>query len=153
MKILLVLLLFTSFESHSSNSREGELLNFKTDYCTYFPEGTPSRPKLWQDCCVSHDLWYWIGGTKNEQDQADLVLKRCVSQKASSFYGNLMYSGVRLGHLSPIKSKYKWSWGWNKKERHFQIVSLEEKAQAKQILIGIDENLYLINKFIKEHLE
>lgn len=151
MKIALItVLLFFGIESKSS---EMKLLEFKTDYCTYFPEGTVSRPNLWKDCCISHDLWYWIGGTKSEQDQADINLKTCVTKKSSSFYGNLMYSGVRLGHLSPIKSKYIWSWGWNNKDRHYQAVTNSEKDQAKQSLSNIGEHQDLANIFIKEHLE
>ena len=151
MRLLLITILLTF--GIDSQSSEVKLLEFKTDYCTYFPEGTISSPNLCRDCCIGHDLWYWIGGTKSEQDQADIDLKTCVTKKSSSFYGNLMYSGVRLGHLSPIMSKYKWSWGWNNKNRHYQTVTNSEKDQAKQLLINLDDHQDLADIFIKEHLE
>jgi hypothetical protein len=146
MKILILLLFIFTYEA---SSKELRLLDFKTDNCTFFPEGTVSKPDVWKDCCVSHDLWYWVGGTSKEQDQADLDLKSCVTRKSSSFYGNLMYQGVRLGHLSPIKSEYRWSWGWAEESREFQALTTDEKNKAKQLLRDIGKNQKLANDFIK----
>ncbi|WP_216662021.1 hypothetical protein [Niveibacterium sp. COAC-50] len=39
---------------------------FTTDGCSSFPDGTPWQQTLWLDCCVKHDIAYWIGGTKEE---------------------------------------------------------------------------------------
>lgn len=148
-----IVLFLLFFLSKASSSKESRLLAFKTDLCTFFPEGTIDRPMLWADCCISHDLVYWIGGTSSQQDQADLELRNCVSSKANSFYADLMYRGVRLGHLSPIKSQYRWSWGWNEQARHYQGLSNREKSLAKQELIKSETKRLLIDKFTKLYLE
>ncbi len=116
------MVLFVS--SFSVNS--AELQTFETDLCTYFPEGTKEQPHLWEECCIDHDFRYWFGGDKLDQEIADLELKRCVKDKAGNFWANIMYTGVRAGHLSPVKSKYKWGWGWLP-ERNFSLITQEEK--------------------------
>lgn len=124
---------------------KAELKSFETDYCTYFPEGTIFRPGVWKECCFNHDLRYWFGGSKKDMKKADLKLKSCVSRKAGSFYGNMMYYGVRAGHLSPIKNKRKWSWGW-KKKRSFAPLSEPEIRIINQNLDQLD----LDPQFLKE---
>lgn len=84
---------------------------FTSDYCTFFPNGTPSRPQLWRDCCFKHDQDYWLGGSSEEQLKSDIELKECVTQVAGDLYGFIIYWGVRIGHYSPIKHKTKWGWG------------------------------------------
>lgn len=86
---------------------------FVTDLCTGFPEGTKQEPKLWQDCCVEHDLHYWAGGTRKMRDEADLALRDCVKEVSSDAIANAMYAGVRLGHRSPAKfPRYQWGNAW-----------------------------------------
>lgn len=130
-----------------------ELSPFSSDECTYFPEGTHSQPKLWAECCVEHDLKYWIGGTKSEQVTSDLQLKDCVSQKSSEFYGELMYRGVVLGHLSPIKSETRWSWGFGKPYREFQALSKDDKDLALEIIEQADIDPDMKRRFIKQYLK
>lgn len=149
MKYFLILL-FISTTSYSSEIKQ--LKNFKTDFCTYFPEGTGARPTLWKDCCIYHDMKYWIGGTHAEQDKADITLRECVRKKANGFYAGLMYRGVRLGHYSPIKSKYRWGWGWHKKGFYGNLTH-EQLKQAKALIQQSGEDRRLINRFIKEYLE
>ena len=36
-----------------------QLLVFKSDGCSSFPDGTRSDPVLWRDDCVVHDYAYW----------------------------------------------------------------------------------------------
>ena len=91
---------------------ESILKPFETDNCTMFPDGTRKRLDLWKTCCVKHDLRYWFGGSQEDMDATDLRLKECVTKVAGKGTARLMYFGVRLGHHSPIKNKYKWNWGW-----------------------------------------
>lgn len=144
-KFLLIFLLL------STNVFARDLKGFVTDGCTYFPEGTGSRPDLWAQCCHYHDMKYWIGGTHSEQDQADITLRECVREKASNFYAELMYRGVRLGHYSPIKSKYRWGWGWNKKG-YYGDLHTRDLLHAKQLIKKTNLDKELIEKFIKEYL-
>jgi hypothetical protein len=133
--ILPIFLLFCTLTPGSSYS--AELAEFKTDYCTFFPEGTMSKPRLWEDCCLQHDLVYWAGGTSEMQDLSDIELRKCVTKKSSRFYGNLMYRGVRLGHYSPIKSKTRWGHGWGDK-RSFQKLTRYEKTIIRKMLKSLD---------------
>jgi hypothetical protein len=133
------------------NKAHANLAPFETDYCTYFPEGTLSRPTLWAECCLYHDLKYWIGGTVEEQLASDLKLKSCVEEKANSFYAQMMYQGIRLGHHSPIKSKYRWGWGFNK-EGHFNSLTPTQKLLAKSLIEQTNLDPSLKELFIQEYL-
>ncbi|MBC7712580.1 MAG: hypothetical protein H7177_04550, partial [Rhizobacter sp.] len=55
-----------------------ELKPFTTDYCSDWPNGTSDAPYKWGNCCFTHDLHYWIGGTESERKDADKELKACV---------------------------------------------------------------------------
>ena len=134
-KSILLLLLLSSI-SFSVNA-SGSLKPFKTDFCTYFPEGTLENPNLWKQCCFDHDLRYWFGGSSEDMLLADSKLKTCVTARAGSFYGNLMYYGRRAGHFSPIKNEHKWSWGWSE-ERELSPLQSHEKAIINQELENLD---------------
>jgi hypothetical protein len=125
MKVILFLISLSAFSS--------ELKPFYTDLCTFFPEGTRLEPKLWEECCVQHDLVYWAGGSKDQQNLSDKELKQCVTNKAGKMWGNLMYRGVRMGHLSPIKSEMKWGHGWGD-DRSFKTLDSEETDTIKILL-------------------
>jgi len=64
---------------------------FKSDGCSGFPNGN------WVECCVRHDLVYWVGGTREERAAADSALQKCVADKGHPVIAKLMYSGVRVG--------------------------------------------------------
>lgn len=144
---IFLLIFLISFSAHGS-----EILDFKTDLCTYFPEGTYSSPNLWKHCCIEHDLYYWVGGIKTKQDLADIKLRECVKKASNDFYGNLMYRGVVLGHLSPVKNQYKWAWGHNNELREFEALTKTEKEKAKQSLLNSHIDPQIIDKFINENL-
>ena len=95
------------------------------------------NPNLWKSCCFDHDLRYWFGGSSADMLKADIKLRSCVTQKAGSFYGNLMYYGVRAGHFSPVKNERKWSWGWNF-ERGLNPLTSKEKQIINQALNSLD---------------
>tara|TARA_Y100000385_G_scaffold255495_1_gene281148 strand:+ start:7 stop:465 length:459 start_codon:yes stop_codon:yes gene_type:complete len=145
-KLALILLLL------SSSAFARELKGFVTDGCTYFPEGTGSRPNLWAECCHYHDMKYWIGGTHAEQDEADIILRECVREKANDFYAVLMYRGVRFGHYSPIKSKYRWGWGWHKKG-YYGDLPPKDLMHAKQLILKSNVKKDLIERFIKQYID
>jgi len=137
----------------SSSIEFTDLKPFYTDNCTFWSEGTRDEPELWKDCCIEHDLRYWVGGLKTEQKISDKRLRQCITDVAGSGHGNLMYTFVRLGHLSPIKSKTSWSWGHESASRgEFRVLSVEEKESARNILMGVNIDKKLVDKFIEEHL-
>jgi hypothetical protein len=128
-----ILLIFVGTVAHAQ-----VLKPFVSDGCTMYPDGTRDEPKKWRHCCFEHDLRYWFGGTKTEQKIADLRLKQCVTNAAGDFQGNLMYTGIRLGHLSPIKSKWHWNWGWRQKRKNFSPLSEKEREIATMEVRKLD---------------
>jgi hypothetical protein len=143
---------YLSFILLSFSLQAFELKTFETDYCTYFTNGTLKEPQLWKDCCESHDLDYWVGGSSKDQLNSDKRLKACIDSKGIKWVGTLMYQGVRLGHHSPVKSKYHWSWGWDL-ERRAKNLSLEEKKYILSRMGEVNASDDAKEKFIKERLE
>jgi len=143
--------LLTFLVSNSSASIQSEELSpFKTDLCTFFKEGTRDKPNLWAHCCIKHDLAYWVAGRKVMQSRADKELRKCVKEVASPFIANLMYRGVRLGHLSPFKSPYKWGWGRAGDRRKYEKLTKEEIAETIVSLQYLNElDPLLIREFIE----
>ena len=143
------------FKVSSSRAQESSTLKtFETDGCTMFLDGTNDNPELWKHCCTYHDLRYWYGGSLKDQDQSDLKLKQCVGKVAGKKWANLIYTGVRAGHYSPIKNKYAWAWGWTPKRKK-EPLSLTELIYVKQELIKLKEtNQELsIDEFIKNEFD
>ncbi len=129
----------------SWSSQALELSDFKTDYCTYFPEGTIASPNLWKHCCYDHDLRYWFGGSQKDMDLSDERLRQCVSLVGGSFVANLMYYGIRAGHSSPVKNKYKWGWGFG--DREIKPLTSAEKLIINQALDGLDLDPKYLQEF------
>jgi hypothetical protein len=128
---------------------------FTTDYCSEWPDGKLTDPKQWADCCFTHDMHYWIGGTKDERIASDKELKRCVKNASDSFNGFLMYLGVRMGG-KPGNAAYAWGYGWTKDRDYFELDS-DEAKKAYQLLEQSDLNKNekekeLINIFIEQVL-
>ena len=63
---------------------------FTTDGCSMWPDGP------WKGCCVSHDRWYWAGGSKEKRLHADMALRKCVSNRGWPIMAWVMYVGVRI---------------------------------------------------------
>lgn len=95
--------LLLAFGIFSAQASERVLNPFRFDGCTMFPEGTRVEPKLWAECCLEHDVRFWVGGAKKLRLKADQRLRECVIEKGKPEIAALMYKGVRLGSHSPIK--------------------------------------------------
>ena len=81
---------------------------FKTDGCSMFPDG------CYRDCCVEHDLAYFLGGDSEERRKADRRLLECVSSKKGFHHkllGPLMWLGVRVGGTPLLPTPFRWSYG------------------------------------------
>jgi hypothetical protein len=79
---------------------------FVSDGCSCWPDYT------WVECCVVHDLAYWMGGTRQERLTADLVLKTCVQEQGYPLTAGLMYYGVRIGGVWWLPTPFRWGFGW-----------------------------------------
>ncbi len=110
-----------------------ELAPFSTDGCSAFPEGTFEQQSLWFDCCISHDLAYWKGGSFAQRQQADRELEACVSQLGEPDIAQLMYHGVRIGGTPHIPAPFRWGYGWPFL-RGYKALDDAEKQQVHQRL-------------------
>lgn len=128
--LLLLLLLLAAAQGVAD---AGELTPFRSDGCSRFPDGTPTHPQLWLDCCVAHDLAYWQGGTRQQRLEADRQLRVCVSRRADAALGYLMFSGVRIGGSPRWSTDFRWGFGWSP-ARPYGALNDEERQQVKSRL-------------------
>jgi len=89
-----------------------ELRPFTSDGCSAFPDGTYEEERLWQICCIAHDYAYWMGGTKQDRENADLDLQTCVASVGQPEVAALMLTGVRVGGTPYLPTKFRWGYGW-----------------------------------------
>ncbi|MDQ4121617.1 MAG: hypothetical protein M3209_09240 [Acidobacteriota bacterium] len=85
--------------------------NFKTDGCTFFPDGD------YKDCCVAHDLDYFKGGSLRERWRSDKRLFQCVANKKGWWHkvvAPMMWTGVRVGGVSFLPTPFRWGFGRRK---------------------------------------
>lgn len=121
MKFLIFLFIF------GAAAQALELKSFETDGCTFFFDKMGKRD--WKKCCLEHDIKYYIGGTKKRKKSVDRELKSCVKEAGGDFWAFIMHSGVKIGHLSPVKSKYAWNRSWNKSREKFADVFTEDEKE------------------------
>jgi hypothetical protein len=128
------------------NLPAGDLRPFTTDSCSVFPEGTPEQQSLWAECCISHDLAYWKGGTYDERLAADHDLEACVAKSGEPEIAKLMLAGVRVGGSPYFPTSYRWGYGWPY-QRGYQALNEGELVQVRKQI----ENLRLIlNRFLAQ---
>ncbi len=78
---------------------------FFTDGCSMWPDGN------WQECCVTHDIVYWCGGTYEQRMNADHELRECVSENFYDWMGWLMEVGVWPGGSAWLPTPFRWGYG------------------------------------------
>ncbi|GGX74235.1 FAD-binding oxidoreductase [Saccharospirillum salsuginis] len=106
---------------------------FTTDGCSAFPDGTPRQQSLWLDCCIQHDLAYWMGGTYDERLSADRELRACVADIGEPEIAELMLAGVRVGGSPYFPTFYRWGYGWSYL-RGYEPLTDSELDQVRQRL-------------------
>jgi hypothetical protein len=150
MKTLLLLLIF---QIQSPHLHAQGINPFSSDGCTLAPDGTFSRPSLWQECCIVHDLWYWGGGSKNLRSAVDKNLKSCIEAKAGALVANLFSLGVEIGSYSPFKLKNKkWGNAWSLSSKPvYQDLNLDQKKKLLIYLEGYSKFPALIQPY-KDYL-
>lgn len=149
MKNIILSLLIILTGCFSLAQSEG-LQKFETDYCTLFVNGTPKHPNLWKHCCFEHDLRYWFGGTLVDRNTADSYLKQCVYNVAGSFWANLIYDGVKIGHKSPVKNRHHWGWGWTPLRENTPLNN-SEKVIIRDNLFQLNLSEDYIEQFINKY--
>lgn len=103
---------------------------FTSDYCSEWPDGKITDPTQWAECCFTHDMSYWVGGTKDDRISADNELTKCVKEASDSINGFLMYIGVRMGG-EPGDAAYSWGYGWTKDRDYFEVNQAEAISAIK----------------------
>lgn len=107
---------------------------FSSDGCSLFPDRSLITKQDWCDCCFEHDLAYWRGGTEEEREIADLLLRECVLEKTGNeALAETVYKGVQFGGSPYFYNWYRWGYGWEY-ERKYQALTEAEKRMADQIL-------------------
>ena len=111
-----------------------ELHDFTSDGCSLFPDGNMKDRALWCDCCLTHDIAYWQGGTKEDRKHADEVLRDCVLQNTGSkAQADMMYNGVRAGGHPAFLTWYRWGYGW-KYGKAYAPLTKQERQQVREKL-------------------
>ncbi len=110
-----------------------ELRPFTSDGCSSFPDGPPSEPDKWRNCCFEHDKTYWLGGTSDERSAADNALKTCIAQVENKALAEIMWAGVRAGGSPYWPTSFRWAYGWPY-TRGYQAITDEERLQADVLL-------------------
>jgi hypothetical protein len=141
MNFRLSLILLTLGFGHVS---AGELRPFTTDGCSVFPEGTPEQQSLWAECCISHDLAYWKGGTYDERLAADRELESCVTKLGEPEIAKLMLAGVRVGGSPYFPTSYRWGYGWPY-QRGYQALKENELEQVARQINNLNA---ILNRFL-----
>ena len=126
-KFCLILLIVLSglLTNCSKNIR---LQPFTSDGCSMFPDQSLMHTQDWSECCYSHDLTYWRGGTEKERRIADSLFKECIIKKTNNKHlAELMYNGVRLGGSPFFPTWYRWGYGWNYMRGYKPFTQEEQK--------------------------
>jgi protein tyrosine phosphatase (PTP) superfamily phosphohydrolase (DUF442 family) len=107
---------------------------FSSDGCSLFPDGTIKDRNKWCDCCLSHDIAYWKGGTKEDREKADKALRDCVLERTQDkALAETMFIGVRPGGHPAFPTWYRWAYGWHY-GRNYKPLTDEEKVQVREQL-------------------
>ncbi|MBT3236539.1 MAG: hypothetical protein HN353_11350 [Bdellovibrionales bacterium] len=106
-----------------------EVKPFKTDYCTFFPEGPPHDDQRWASCCLLHDMSYYLAGTRGAMRRADDKFRICMREKGNWVLGEISYWAVRIGHLLPFKIEgHYWGWAYGEERPPFRPLTIREES-------------------------
>jgi len=117
-----------------STPRQKILRPFFSDGCSLSPDGLTgtSRDQVWVQCCVQHDVAYWLGGTSDEKTQADELFHNCISAHGFPRVATLYRSAVGTFGGPANTQTFRWGYGWNY-QRSFQPLTESERQQAYRL--------------------
>lgn len=124
---------------------------FSTDGCSQSPNSVNGVEIV--ECCVKHDIAYWLGGTKEEKEASDIQLGQCISDKTGNpIAGQVYLSGVGVGGSAKLPNTFRWGYGWDAL-RTYQPLSADDIGQAERMYGKnierlkrmVDEKKYVIN--------
>jgi hypothetical protein len=130
--LFLILLSFSAFAT------EDKLWPMETDYCTLYPEGTRYRPELWKHCCLQHDLFFWAGGTRQDQLEDNYRFRDCVSKVSGYAHGKIVYLAITAAQYSPYKiPEKKYNNGWRSRSP-YQRLSVQDIDRIEDHILNGD---------------
>lgn len=109
-----------------------ELIPFRSDGCSAFPDGLIENRTLWLNCCIAHDYAYWKGGSEQAREDADKALESCVATLGKPEVALLMLLGVRVGGTPWLPTAFRWGYGWPY-PRSYGPLTPEEHDQVKKL--------------------
>lgn len=118
---------------HGVVAGAADIVPFRSDGCSSFPDGTPRHRELWLECCTAHDKAYWAGGTREERVAADESLRRCVAGAGEPEIARVMLAGVRVGGSPYWPTEFRWGYGWPW-PRGYGALSDDEREQVRRAL-------------------
>lgn len=120
------------------NKRLNKIKDFSTDGCSSFPDGfIPNQTTEWLDCCIIHDIDYWIGGEYHLKKIADENLGYCVSDKAHPVLGIAMDWGVFVGG-APSPLPWRWGYGWDYDIEYDRLDETQLRSAASKLNTIVD---------------
>lgn len=133
-KIIPLILLAFSFSACATSAVQTTepISDFKSDGCSSYPDKSLTGTGSWLHCCMAHDIAYWMGGTEEQREDADLELKACVSEATNPIRGRIMYSGVRVGGLPKTHLPWRWAYGYESQRGYQKITSSEYQMIMKK---------------------
>lgn len=130
--------------AYACRTSQNTLRPFTSDLCSAYPEGVKDHPNAWCECCVEHDLKYWMGGTRKEKKQADNDLARCVANSGYKKRGKIMFLGVQMLGGAHLPFSWRWGYGWLF-HRGYKPLSSAEIKLANELLQQDQSKLIIEN--------
>jgi tyrosine-protein phosphatase SIW14 len=132
--VLITLLALLLLGTGPPDAPAEDLRAFTSDGCSLCPNGTMKDLTKWCDCCLTHDIAYWRGGTAEERRKADEALRECVLKRTKDRnLAETMYLGVRAGGHPAFPAWYRWAYGWSY-GRGYKPLSDAEKERVRERL-------------------
>lgn len=116
---------------------------FNSDGCSTAPDGVPltKNKNIWTECCIQHDLKYWVGGTAEDARLADSNLRQCIKDKNYPITAAVFETFVKLLGGPNSDRSYRWGYGWNYR-RSYGALGEEEISQVDGLIKNeFDENM------------
>ncbi|MGZ0655808.1 hypothetical protein ACWPKS_09395 [Coraliomargarita sp. W4R72] len=112
-----------------------ELSDFTSDGCSLFPDRSLIDAKDWCDCCFTHDIAYWQGGSEAQRLAADERLRDCVLMKTDDpLLAEAMFNGVRFGGSPYFYNWYRWGYGWNDRRKYQELTVKEQRMVTEKLV-------------------
>jgi hypothetical protein len=103
---------------------------FSTDGCSLSPNSVINVDIT--ECCVKHDVAYWLGGTEKQKIESDDKIQRCISEKAGTVAGKVYRAGIDEGGDADGHNTFRWGYGWDTLMPYRELTTAE-KAQAEKM--------------------